>query len=289
MNSEHKKDITQCVFARITDEGITPKPKWHFLMREGVVWSLGGFSVAVGALAVTVVLFEMRNTRWEMYDVAHPSFFDFLVEAVPFVWLGTFALFAVVAYRFIRSTKGGYRYRFETLMAVSLVASGVCGIALYSTGAGAFLDEEVGAYMPLHHSLMERERAVWGMTAEGRVAGIVREISFTEPIVWVEGLEGTPHELNVSGFSEEDRRVVRVGDMVRVVGIPSTTTSHALQGCLMFMVSNDILQKAHTSLKNEERRMSFSAKGEPERNMIVARSTECRSIRPYTRFLPLLP
>jgi len=287
MQKEPRKDITQCVFARIQEEGITPKPKWHFLMREGVVWSLGGVSVAVGALAVAVTLFEVRNTRWEMYDVAHTSFIDFCMDAVPFIWLGTFALFAVVAYAFVRSTKGGYRYRFETLMAVSLVASGVCGVVLYSTGAGAFLDEEMDAYMPLHHSLVERERMVWESPGEGRIAGIVREVSFAEPLVWIEGLGGTPHALDVSDFSLEDRRVMRVGDMVRVIGIPSTTTAHALHGCLMFMVSDDILRKAHGALQNEMHKMHVGMVTEPERNILVARTTECRSIRPYTRFLPL--
>ena len=55
MNEPHnqKEGSIRIILARIEHECIVPKPRWHFLLREGVVISLGVFAVSVGALAVT--------------------------------------------------------------------------------------------------------------------------------------------------------------------------------------------------------------------------------------------
>ena len=288
MNREsyNTKDIAASIIARIKSEGITPTPRWHFLMKEGVVWSLGALSVALGSMAVAGILFEIRNAWWDVYDATHSTFVDFLLDAVPFMWFLIFGLFVVTAYLFVRQTKGGYRYRFFILVGISLAASGVGGTLLYVTGAGAFVDEEVGAYVPMHHPLVERERVMWSVPGKGLIAGVVRELSYTEPVMWIENFDGEPYELALSSFSLKDRNLLHVGDVVRVIGIPSTTTPHTLQGCLIFILSDDVLQ--HAPMKSKHGQMEIHQQGAShERNVIVARSTECRDVRPYTRFLPL--
>ena len=282
--TEQKKDETvRSIFERIERESISPRPRWHFLFREGVVISLGVFAVTVGSLAVAAILFEMRNAWWGFYDATHESFLGFFVDALPYVWLVGFALFAAVAYLSVRYTKRGYRYPLHIILGSSVALSGVCGVIFYSTGFGAFIDEDMGSFVPLGHSLLDRESALWRMPQNGRIAGIVREIPYAEPVVWLESIDRVPYKIDVTDFSLSDRAVLRIGDVVRVVGVP-TTTPGVLHGCLFLMRSDDVLRHVHSMMRRGE-----TDAGEAhtrERNILSARSTLCKGVRSFARLVP---
>ncbi len=284
MHKNHTEgQIAADIFARIEKEGICPRPKWHFLMRESVVWSLGIASIVVGALALCGTLFEFRNAWWDVYEATHESFFMFVWDMLPLVWVAVFGLFLFSAYSFLRATRRGYRYSFTLVVVVSLVSTGVLGVAFHVVGAGRFVDERVGAFMPFHHSLMVREREVWMLPAEGRIAGVVREIPFAEDIFWIEGVDGKPYRV-LMNLPEKDRMRIRVGEAVRVVGMP-TSTHGVLAGCIMFIKDDDILREIHMRPRDGQERGLSTVK--PERKIFFARSTECKEVRSYARMAPV--
>lgn len=280
---QNRETTIQFVFARIEREHIVPRPRWHFITKEGFIISLGIFSVTSGALAVAAMLFEGRNTWWSYYDTTHSSLFGFVVDALPYVWFFGFCLFAGAAYASIRYTKRGYRYSLKAILGGSVALSGLLGVALYGTGFGAFIDEDIGAFVPFHRSLVAREHALWAMPESGRIAGTVREISLFEPVVWIESFDGEPYQIDVTDFSADDRLAIRIGEIVRVVGLP-TTTPLVLHGCLFLMQPDDVLQHMRTTVGSEK--VVTPGARINERNLIVARSTSCRDVRPYARLAP---
>lgn len=270
------------VFARIEREQISPRPRWHFLAREGVVWTLGVVSVGVGALAVAGTLFELRNTWWGVYEATHESFVDFGIDALPYVWLAVFCIFAYSAHWSLLTTKRGYRYSFVAVVVGSLAVTGAAGTGLFVLGAGRMVDEQVGAYIPFHRPLSVRERSVWLLPTEGRLAGIVREVPFTESMFWIEGVNGDPYRVFMD-IPTNDRAHLRVGEQVRIAGIP-TTTAGVLEGCIVFIHDDDVLRdRAQRRLGMDDRDDEAHSR---ERKTLFSRNTWCRNTRPYARLVP---
>lgn len=275
------RSTANAVLARIEREGIVPLSRWRFMAREGVVWSLGVVSVCVGGLAFVGILFELDETWWEMYEATHESFIDFLLDALPLIWLVVFFLFLSCAYYLLRVTRRGYRYSLSAALACSLLCSVSLGGALYISGSGRFVDEQIGAYVPFHNPLIWREQALWMMPEEGRVAGIVRDVSFEEDDFWIEGVDGVTYTIKID-LSGLDRAHLRPGESVRVAGFPATTHGF-LEGCVILMRHNDILR-----FLSPVPALGFVESGEdmaPEGRILLARSAECQRMDSYGRLI----
>ncbi len=286
MNTEipERECTPESVLSRIVREGIAPRPRWHFLLREGCVWTVGALSVAVGSLAVAGIWFELNHAWWDFYEATHDTFLTFALDALPFVWVVGSGLFALLAYASIRYTKRGYRYPLQTLLIGSLALSGVGGTLLYAVGMGEFVDEEVGAFVPMHRSLLERERTLWMHPEEGRIAGIVKEIPSAEGRMWLQGVDDVGYRIDLTDFAPLERERLRIGDHVRVIGIP-TTTIGMLHGCVLLMRGDDILRRAHRPVGMPP--VPLPVPRNTERNVFFARSTECKGVAPYVRLAPL--
>ncbi len=280
MTSIQPPTLKDQVLSKIATESIAPTPRWHFVLRKGVVCGVGVVSMGVGVLAVVAIIFEMRNAWWEHYEATHESLLTFTVEALPVVWLVSLIVFSGLLYASVRHMRRGYRYAVHTLVLASIGISGVGGVAVYALGGGRFADEAVGSFMPFHQPLIERERTRWMDPDDGRLTGIVREVPFTESVLWLEGADGVTYQVGTGGFTPTERQTVRVGDFVRVIGIP-TTAPNILEGCIVFIQNGDILERLH-----ERGVIGKSVDGERERKPLFARSTECRGIRPYARLQP---
>jgi hypothetical protein len=275
MNETHDMRRTKdAVLAQITKDHITPRPRWHFLAEEGAIWALGVLSVVIGAFAVAAILFELRYAAWDLYLATHESFIDFILDALPFVWIALFGLFGVAVYQSIRHTKRGYRYSLGQLLAASLASSVVAGVCIFVVGGGRFIDEGIGHYMPLHTSLFERERHAWDAADIGRLAGVVEEVHGQKRIFLLRTMGHEYYSVDVSGFDDAET-IVAEGDHVRILGIPSSTPRW-LFGCAIFVKSDDVLfsRALNTPLSVAEKKTFF------------ARTTHCREVRPYARLAP---
>lgn len=273
--------IARSVLERIERECIAPRPRWHFLVQESVIISLGICSVLVGSLAVAGMLFEMRNTWWNFYTATHATFFDFVLDSLPYAWGIALLLFACTAYLSVRHTKRGYRYPVHIIVGSSVLVSGVAGVCIYVAGIGSFVDEKVGHFVPFHVSLVDHEKKMWHALEKGRMAGVVREISTVEPVVWIENIEGIPVRIDMVGFAPEERALMRIGEIVRIMGVP-TTTQGALHGCAFFMLPNDVLHRAHISTQTLLRTGAMQEYAD-ERNIVLSRSNECKGVESFAR------
>jgi hypothetical protein len=277
--------IAGAVLRRIREESIEPRPRWHFLMREGVIWALGAVSIVVGALAVAGILFELRFAAWDLYLATHESFFDFVFDALPFVWLVLFGLFGTAVCLSVRHTRRGYRYPPAILIGGSFVASCVVGSAIFLVGAGRFVDESLGRLVPLHQPLFERERMLWSSTEKGRISGVVIDAP-REGYMGIEGPDRVLYRVDMSGFEPIERTYVRAGDHVRVIGVP-TSTPEAMFGCAVFIRPDDVLMRA---ARIPESAPEFIEEiSMLERKILFARTTPCKDVRPFTRLLPKQP
>lgn len=209
-------DIASTVLSRITSEGLMPTPRYHFLLREGVVWTLGVLSVVVGAFGVAAILFTARHSEWQYYQATHDSLFSFLVDIMPYTWLVTLGLFAGLSFAFVRHTKRGYKYQVPVLIIVSVGASTLLGTLVFALGAGPFIDQKLGAFIPLHRSLHDKKLGFWNQPDRGLVAGVVTDISTATESFTVMSPSREFLTIRMDDLRGDERAQLSVGETIRV-------------------------------------------------------------------------
>lgn len=211
-----ENDIALSVLSRIEHEHVVPTPRSHFLLREGVVWSIGALGVVFGALAVAGIMFTGEFSDWEYYEATHDTFFTFLIAIMPYTWIAALIVFAVLAYESVRHTKRGYRYPLPVLILFSVGASVVLGTSAFLMGAGPTIDMQAAKFVPFHHSLIERKLALWNQPERGIISGTVTEIAPLRDSFTLLAPDNTAHTIYMDTLDEDMRNDVVVGDMMRV-------------------------------------------------------------------------
>lgn len=125
-------DFSDTIDKEIEARGVTPRPRWHFLLKRSVFWSLAVASVLIGAVAFSVADYVFFDNEGLSPSALLDTPLEIIVQGVPFVWLFIFGLFCVVTYFGLRHTRTGYKYR------TAGVVIAVLGVTI---GFGMFLNQ----------------------------------------------------------------------------------------------------------------------------------------------------
>lgn len=223
-----EKDIALSILSRIEHEHVVPTPRSHFLLREGVVWSIGIFAVVFGALAVAGIMFTGEFSDWEYYEATHDTFFTFLIAIMPYTWIVTLVVFAVLAYEAVHRTKRGYRYPLPVLILLSVGTSIVLGASAFLMGAGPAIDMQAAKFVPFHHSLIERKLALWNKPERGIVSGTVTEIAPFGDSFTLLSPDNVLHTIRMDTLDESMREEISVGEAMRVFAPVSSRDEMAI-------------------------------------------------------------
>lgn len=167
------KDLEKNVLDEIKMKHIEPKPRWHFLLREYIIWLVALVALIIGALAVAVSIYMMRENDWDVYELAGHGILGFVFLTLPYFWIILLIGFVVLGYYYLRHTKGGYRYQLITLLLSSVAASFVFGFALYQTGLAKAIDQGMSKYLPVYEKILDHRQKIWQSQEKGLVAGVV--------------------------------------------------------------------------------------------------------------------
>ena len=151
-------------------------------MSECAVWLWWVLSVLVGAVAVAVMLYVSTMAGYALYEATHDSWFEFVVEVGPWLWLLLFILMAGAAYYNVRCTKKGYKYPFWSIIVSSLVLSVLGGVAFNYLGASGLIEKTLAEKMPMYRSFEKLERSWWLRPDDGLLIGtfLVNQPSSTQ-------------------------------------------------------------------------------------------------------------
>ena len=165
-----KIQLSDKIQERIDAAGITPLPRWRFVLLRAAFWALAALSVAVGSFAVATAMYLFldfhRHGLWLPYDTSE------VFTMVPFVWLCILGLFVVITERSIKHTRQGYRFRLSTILAASILMSVILGSVLNSMGLGK-ITHEFFNNVPLYNKATYDSKDAWNRPAIGRLAGRV--------------------------------------------------------------------------------------------------------------------
>jgi len=208
--------LSKKILDLIEQKGLSPKPKWHFFVREWVVWGMVGVALLVGSLATTLTIYIGNTSR---FMERHIFFSDllFLFRLVPFLWLLLLCIAIFYTVYAVRETRRGYKWSSSWLVAGAVGASIFIGASAHALGVGEAIDRYLLTEMPLYRPLTNFHPKMWMNMEQGVVAGTVTVVG--EETFVLQKLDG--EEIKVMVISEMDMRSpdeLHEGMRVRIVG-----------------------------------------------------------------------
>lgn len=170
------KDLSQKILHQIEEKQIAPKSKWSFLLKDWLVWVFSFISVLIGAIAVAVMIFIVRNNDFAIYQELGLGTGGMVLRSLPYIWFVFFAAFIVVAHYNFRHTKEGYKFKLSTIIAGTFLASVVLGTGFYWIGLGRLVDDRLASMAAPYRQFVHPEHARWLQPEEGLLSGRVGDI-----------------------------------------------------------------------------------------------------------------
>ena len=167
------KDISQLVVEKIKGKKMVPKPRWEFLVRNFLSWSLFVLSILFGSLVFSTVVYLLSNNDWEVYGRVSGGFLGMLFLTMPYFWLVFLLLFLLAAYYNIFHTKSGYKYPMMIIVLISIFSSAVLGAFFHHFGSGRMMDEVLAENVPAYEKVFFGHRVMWMQPENGLLAGTV--------------------------------------------------------------------------------------------------------------------
>jgi hypothetical protein len=276
-NQHHTNDnLAERVLGRIKEKHLVPRPRYEFVLKNYLFWTLGVLAVILGALAFSATLFEIENVDWRLSAATHSNFFSFFLAAVPFVWIITLALFILIGYSNVRRTNHGYRYSLTIIALGAVLTSLTLGTGLYATGFGGRIDESIGDHPPFYRPILTAERGWWLAPEKGLLGGQVIDAAKNISSFALRDFSGHVWNIDGSDLRGVDLAVVARGGIVRIVGVPLSATSSIFHACFVFP------WETYGDFRNAPPPPPLAAiASTSENNATTTRSDACKNIRPY--------
>lgn len=226
--------LSTSILEKIEKENVAPVPKWQFLLSEYAIWGAWAFSVLVGAVAFSVMLFVLMHSGFAVYEATHQDVLHFLMEVMPYLWILVFVAMGVLAHHNLKHTKRGYRYTLWQMLLSSILFSLIGGVVLHILGIGYLIDTQAGRSIPLYPGLEKMEARLWQSPKQGRLVGTLQSLDATGTSALFKDTEGVVWKLNTQELSPIDMLNLESGEKVRLLGLISETSDEEFHGCAVF-------------------------------------------------------
>ncbi len=204
----------QELLGKIKKDHIEPIPRWHFLLKDYIVWFFGILSLIVGGLAFSIVIYLLAFNDWGIYSQIDESFLEFVLLTMPYFWILFLVFFGFLVYHNIKHTKKGYKYSFKSIMIANVVISVVLGGLFFQVGIGQALDDALGETVPVYAKVLNRQMHFWSQPEKGRLSGLVVSVENEENFTLLD-----LHQNEWWVVSKSDYRgSVEVGRPVKILG-----------------------------------------------------------------------
>jgi len=211
------KDISQKVLKIIEEKKIKPKPRWNFVAKNYVVWSLGILSVIIGGFATAVLIFMIKDNDLLIYQNLGKGLFRFIFLSLPYFWLIFFCLFIAVAHYNIKHTKRGYKFKLPVIILAIISSTMLFGVLFYNIGLGQALEYTMQAKLPIYQKVMMHRQKIWQDVEQGFLAGTIIFIETKEKFK-IEDLAEQEWQIDASQARIAPILKIEAGEQLKMVG-----------------------------------------------------------------------
>jgi amino acid transporter len=148
------EQLPQNIIDEIEKRGLTPRPRWNFLLKRWVFWSLAVVSIFIGAIAVAVAVYVYLDNDGVGTAALLETPLEDILLSIPFIWLFVLALFTVSAYLGLRHTRTGYRYKTTKAVLGVIIVSICLGVLLSIFDFGQTVHHYLLDHTPFYDALI---------------------------------------------------------------------------------------------------------------------------------------
>lgn len=213
----NKKKFADNVMTKIKKGKIKPLSKWNFLLKQWVFWAMFGVSVLLGGIAVSVILFLIRTSDFDVFAEIDGGLVSVFLMSIPYVWIVIMLAFAYIAFYNYKHTDTGYRHSFSFIYIISVLMSFILGIVFLPVGVAEFIDEGLINNMPFYREFHMGEMGKWNRVDDGFLGG---KIIFIGSMGGIKIQDFKLHEWNVDtkGAVMGNRVRMMEGELVKIIG-----------------------------------------------------------------------
>jgi len=213
-----EKDFSTSVLEEIREKKIQPKSKWHFILKEYIVWFVFFVNIFFGSLSVAVVLYLIEVSDWGLCPMTGSNLLGLVLITLPYFWLLAFLTFLLVAYYYYEHTKAGYRYGFIKIVFLNISVSVALGAGLYAVGAGERAEIEFAKRATFYKDMKVRQNQIWNKPEKGMILGVIREVDVENEQFILKDLSGESWLVEVSDTRMHRGVIIRRDFDVKVFG-----------------------------------------------------------------------
>ncbi len=212
------KNISNEVLKKIKDNNIKPKPRWYFITKNYFIWSIFGISIILGSFAFSMILFIIKQLDWDIYHYIGESFLKTVFVSLPYLWLIFLILFIGVAYYNFIHTKRGYRFKFISILLVSLIISITLGTGLYFNGFSEKLENVFLKKIPYYDRLVFSCEEQWMRPKRGLLAGTITEMGLPENSFIIKDLNNNQWEIEAGKAIWKGKIAPEIDLKIKLIG-----------------------------------------------------------------------
>lgn len=211
-------NVTEKILNTIKEKKIAPKPRWHFIIRQALIWLTTFLSMVVGSLTFSVIIFRMVNNDWEVLKFINRSPAVHVFNTLPYIWIVLLILFVGLAYYNTRHTKGAYKYSAYWFLIGSVVISMLVGSIFYALGIGPRVHMAVQHFPVMQQLMLDRE-AAWLEPENGLLAGEISQMLSGVGVFTLTDFEANEWVIvPAKDYMAPPHFIFTVGEQVRIIG-----------------------------------------------------------------------
>ena len=214
MKKEIKK--SQKLLNEINTKQIKPSPRWHFVLKNYIFWSVFLMFIILGSVAFSIILYAATESDFDLLS-SSGSKIEFLFSILPLLWILFLAIFFLVSIFGIRHTKTGYRYPLLKILSVNILLSVLLGVLFFYTGGAEKMERIFAENVPVYKSFEERMISRWSHPESGFLAGVILENRNNETIL-IEDFNGKQWEINIQNAVIRPRASLDLGEKTKIIG-----------------------------------------------------------------------
>lgn len=177
--SEKAKEILKS----IQDKKIKPTSRWKIILKDYLIWILFVIVTLVGAVAMSVIIFIIRDNDWDIYSYLNKTFLGYFILLLPYFWLVILFILGALAYFNFKNTRKGYLLNPYWVVIGSVLISVILGWILFEFKVGGQIDRFCAEKIPYYKGTETYKKIFWSNPENGLLSGEIVELIRSDEFV----------------------------------------------------------------------------------------------------------
>jgi hypothetical protein len=200
----------------LKSQNTKPIPKWRFTVKDRFISIIFLLSIILGGLAFSVILFAIQQLDFNLITHMSHSKIEFLLGALPFIWIVFLIVFLMLAMIGIKNSKKGYKFSFGKLFSINTAFSILMGTLFFIGGGAQWLENKFAVNVEFYESIKEKKEKMWTMPEDGYLSGTIAKI--TNKTLYINDFKGNNWEIEFGQANIPDVVLLEVGEKIKIMG-----------------------------------------------------------------------